>query len=86
MNADQNSLNISYKQYRENKFIIACSFQKMNSVHFTSTNTKMGSLINFKIRATEGTLATDEQIQEIFCHLVSETVLELTESGAVVYD
>ena len=86
MNADQNSLNISYRQYRENKFVIGVSFQKMADVNFTSVNTKMGSLITFKIKATEGTLAETEQIQEIFTHLVSETVLELTESGAIVYD
>ena len=85
-NYDQNSLNISCKQYRENKFIIAVSFEKMADVNFTSTNTKMGSLITFKIKGTEGTLAETEQIQEVFVHLTSETVLEIMESGAVVYD
>ena len=85
-NYDQNSLNISYKQYRENKYIIAVSFEKMQDVNFTSINTKMGSLITFKIKGTEGTLAETEQIQEVFCHLTSETVLEILESGAVVYD
>ena len=85
-NVEQNSLNISYKQYRENKFIIGVSFEKMADVNFTSINTKMGSLLTFKIKGTQGSLATDEQIQEIFTHLVSESVLELRESGAVVYD
>ena len=85
-NYDQNSLNISYKQYRENKYIIAVSFEKMADVNFTSINTKMGSLITFKIKGSEGSLADTEQIQEIFCHLTSETVLEIMESGAVVYD
>ena len=85
-NADQNSLNISYKQYRENKFIIGVSFEKMADVNFTSINTKMGSLLTFKIKGTQGPLAEAEQIQEIFTHLVSESVLELRESGAVVYD
>ena len=46
----------------------------------------MGSLITFKIKGTEGTLAETEQIQEVFVHLTSETVLEIMESGAVVYD
>ena len=85
-NADQNSLNISYKQYSENKFIIGVSFEKMADVNFTSINTKMGSLLTFKIKGTQGPLATGEQIQEIFTHLTSESVLELRESGAVVYD
>ena len=86
MNGDQNSLNISYKQYREDKFIIGVSFEKMQDTSFTGTNTKMGSLIVFKIKATEGVLAEAEQIQEVFIHMISESVLELTESGAIVYD
>jgi hypothetical protein len=57
MNYDQNSLNISYSQYRSNKFIIGVSFEKMADVNFTGTNTKMGSLITFKIKGAEGTLA-----------------------------
>ena len=76
-NGDQNSLNISYKQYRENKFVIGISFEKMQDVNFTSINARMGSLITFKIKGTEGPLVAAEQIQEIFVHMVSESVLEL---------
>ena len=86
MNGDQNSLNISYSQYRSNKFIIGMSFEKMQDTSFTGTNTKQGSLIVFKIKATEGVLAEAEQIQEVFIHMISEAVLELTESGSIVYD
>ena len=45
MNADQNSVNISYRQFRENKFVMAFSFEKMADVNFTGTNTKLGSLM-----------------------------------------
>ena len=86
MNADQNSVNISYRQFRENKFVMAFDFQKMADVSFTGINTRMGSLITFKVRGNEGTLAETEQIQEIFVNLISESVLELIESGAIVYD
>ena len=86
LNADQNSLNISYKQYKENKFVMAFSLEKMPDVNFTGTNTKSGSLITFKIKGTEGSLAEAEQIQEIMVHLVSESVVELTESGTIVFD
>jgi hypothetical protein len=86
MNANQDSLNISYRQFRENEFVMAFSFEKMADVNFTGTNTKMGSLIVFKVKGTEGTLAEAEQIQEVFVNLVSESVLELTESGAIVFD
>ena len=86
MNANQDSLNISYRQFRENKFVMAFSFEKMPDVSFTGINTKMGSLITFKIRGNEGPLANTEQIEEIFVNLISESVLEISESGAIVYD
>ena len=85
-NGDQNSLNVSYKQYGENIFVIGVSFEKMADVNFTGTNTKMGSLIVFKIKGTQGAIATAEQIQEIFCHMCSESILELRESGSLVFD
>eukprot|EP00438_Fugacium_kawagutii_P035452 Skav216633 [mRNA] locus=scaffold1255:114106:117474:- [translate_table: standard] len=86
MNENQDSLSFSYKQYRENKFIIGMSFEKMADVNFTGYNSKMSGITNFKLKGTEGALPADEQVQEIFCHLISESVLELRESGAVVYD
>ena len=86
MNADQNSVNISYRQFRESKYVMAFSFEKMADVNFTGTNTKMGSLIVFKVKGTEGTLAETEQIQEVFVKLVSESILELTESGSIIYN
>ena len=85
MNIDQNSLNISYNQYRRNKFVIGVSFEKMQDTNFTGQNTKMGSLITFKIEGTEAPLAETEQIQEIFVTLVSESVVELRESGSLTY-
>ena len=65
---------------------MAFSFEKMADVNFTGTNTKMGSLIVFKVKGTEGTPAETEQIQEVFVNLVSESILELTESGSIIYD
>ena len=65
---------------------MAFSLKKMPDVNFTGTNTKSGSLITFKIKGTEGNLATEEQIQEIMVHLVRESVVELTEAGTIVFD
>ena len=62
------------------------TFETMPDTNFTGQNTKMGCLITFKVKATEGTLAETEQISEVFVHLVSESVLELTSSGGIVYD
>ena len=89
MNPDQESLSFSYRQYRENKFIIGMSFEKMHSnegTSFTGYNSKLSGITNFRLKGTEGSLPVDEQVQEVFCHLISEAVLEIRESGCVVYD
>ena len=86
MNANQDSLNISYRQFRENKCVMAFSFEKMQDVILPALKTKIGSLTMLKVKGTEGNLAETEHIQEVFVNLVSESVLELTESGAIVYD
>ena len=86
MYPDQDSLSFGYRQYRENKFIIGMSFEKMPDVNFTGYNSKMSGITTFKIKGTEGALAPTEQIEEIFTHLISEAVLEIRESGSVVYD
>ena len=86
MNPDQDSLSFSYKQYRESKFVIGMSFEKMADVNFTGYNSKMAGITNFKIKGTDGPLDANEEINELFVHLISESVLELRESGSVVYD
>ena len=86
LNPDQESLSFSYRQYRENKFIIGMSFEKMADVNFTGYNSKMSGITNFKLKGTEGSLPVDEQVQELFVHLISEAVLEIRESGAIIYD
>ena len=86
MYPNQDSLSFSYKQYRENKFIIGMSFEKMPSVNFTGYNSKMGGITTFKIRGTEGPLPLNQEIQEVFCHLISESVVEIRENGTVVFD
>ena len=84
-NPNQNSINISYR-HRENKLILGMTFEKMPDTNFTGQNTKMGSLITFKVKATDGTLSETEQIQDVFVNLVSESIVELRSDGAVVYD
>ena len=93
MNPEQESLSFSYRQYRENKFIIGMSFEKMHGnegTSFTGINTKMGSLLTFKLKLTEGqTAGRDynlEGIEELFVHLTSDAVVELRSDGAILYD
>ena len=54
--------------------------------NFTGYNSKMSGVTTFKIKGTEGPLSANEQIEEIFCHLMSESILEIRESGCIVYD
>ena len=87
MYPDQDSLSFTYKQYRENRFIIGMSFEKMGgSANFTGYNSKLSGVTTFKIRGSEGALQNNENIEEIFCHLMSEGILEIRESGTIVYD
>ena len=93
MNPEQESFSFSYRQYRENKFIIGISFEKMHGnerTSFTGVNTKMGSLLTFKLKLTEGqTVGRDynlEGIEELFVHLQSDSILELRSDGGVLYD
>ena len=93
MNPEQEALSFSYRQYRENKYIIGMSFEKIHgneNVSFTGLNTKMGSLLTFKLKLTEGQTAgrdyNIEGIEEVFVHLVSDAILELRSDGALLYD
>ena len=86
MNPDQDAFSISYKQFREDKFVIGVSFEKMNQTHFTGQNTKQGGLLVFKLKGSNKSFTTDEDVREIFVHMISESVLELRESGSVLYD
>ena len=38
----------------------------MADVNFTGYNSKLSGITNFKIKGTEGSLAVDEQINEVF--------------------
>ena len=85
INPDQDACSITYEQYRSDKFIIGFNFQKMDEQNMTGVNTKMSGLSNIKIKPFR-TLAEAEKIQEIFCHIISETVLEIRSDGSIVYD
>ena len=71
MNPDQTSLSFSYQQYRSNNFVIGMSFEKMADVNFAGYNAKMSGVTNFRIKGTEGALDPNEQITEVFGHLIS---------------
>ena len=86
MNPNQDALIFTYKQHRENQFLIGMSFESMPEVNFTGYNSKMSGVTTFKPKGTGGGLDANEQINEIVVYLITESVLELRESGSVVYD
>ena len=86
LNPDQDAFSISYKRFREDKFVIGISFEKMADTNFTGQNTKMGGLLVFKLKGSNRTLTDNEDVREVFVHMISESVLELRESGSVLYD
>ena len=86
LNPDQDAFSISYKRFREDKFVIGISFEKMADTNFTGQNAKMGGLLVFKLKGTNRALTTDEDVREVFVHMISESVLELRESGSSLYD
>ena len=58
----------------------------MADTNFTGQNTKMEGLLVFKLKGTNRALTTDEDVRELFVHMISESVRELRESGSVPYD
>ena len=56
----------------------------MADTNFTGQNTKMGGLLVFKLKGSNRALTTDEDVREVFIHMISESVLELRESGSVL--
>ena len=85
MNPDQDACSITYEQYRSDKFIIGISFKKTSESTMTGVNTKMSGLTTLKLKPNR-TLTTNEAIQEVFTHIISESVLEIRSDGSVVYD
>ena len=52
----------------------------------TGQNTKQGGLLVFKLKGSNKSFTTDEDVREIFAHMISESVLELKETGSVLYE
>ena len=74
LNPDQDAFSISYKRYREDKFVIGISFEKMADTNFTGQNTKMGGLLVFKLKGSNRALTTDEDVRELFVHMISARI------------
>ena len=85
MNPDQDACSIPSEQYRSDKFIIGISFEKMSEANMTGVNTQMSGLTTLKLKPYR-TLTASEAIEEVFTHIILESVLEIRSDGSVVYD
>ena len=51
----------------------------------TEVNTKMSGLTTLKLKPYR-TFRANEAMEEVFTHIISESVLEIRSDGSVVYD
>ena len=75
---------IDIYRYANDKFIAGIDFQKQPDMNFTGSNTKMGSLITFKVKGANANFALG--VERAFITCVSEHVFELSESASTVLD
>ena len=71
-------------RYANDKCILGINLDKQPDMNFTGTNTKMGSLITFKVRGSNENFALG--IERVFVTAVSEQIFELSESASTVLD
>ena len=62
------------------------SYEKMQDINFNGVNTKMGSLLTFKLKGTNQALQAGEEVTEIFTHLINESVAEIRQDGVILFD
>ena len=75
---------IDIYRYANDKFIGGINFDKQPDMNFTGSNTKMGSLLTFKLKGANQTFSLG--IEPVYVTLVSEHVFELSESASTVLD
>ena len=75
---------IDIYRYANDKFIGGINFDRQPDMNFTGSNTKMGSLVTFKIRRASANFALG--IERVFITAVSGQVFELSESASTVLD
>ena len=75
---------IDIYRYANDKFIGGINFDKQPDINFTGSNTKMGSLVTFKVKGANANFALG--IERVFKTAVSEHIFELSESASTVFD
>ena len=77
------SFNVTAQEYRRQKFILAIDCESLLQAGFTGLNTRSGELLNIKFDQTG---VASNYAQSMFIVLHSDNVLQIQDSGVVVYD
>ncbi len=80
------SIGVDYKQYINNKFIFAMSFEKVPQSSWTGTNTKAGQLLLVKVNANDNGTISGDIATLMYITLQSEQILEIRDVGCSIYD
>ena len=83
------SLDLTGKQYRDYKFIVAIDTEKVLEAGFTGLNTRAGDMMTIKAKAIDSGgmgITVADKPTKFFTVLHSDCVLEIRETGISISD
>ena len=80
------SLSISQQQYMRDHFVIACDCERVLGASFSGISSKSGDLLTFKCKGANAEPTSPYYVQKISTTLNCDNILEISLSGATVYD
>ena len=83
----QHAISIKFKNYIDNKFIFAVSFEKIPDAEWSGINTKAGQILMVNCKALNETGITNNNIATTMYTLMeAQQILEIRDVGCTVYD
>lgn len=83
----QHSISIKFKNYVDNKFIFAISFEKVPDAEWTGTNTKAGQILMINCKAMNEAGINNNNIATVMYTLLeAQQILEIRDVGCTVFD
>ena len=83
----QHSIGIQLKHYRQDKFIVGFSFEKIPDAEWSGINTKAGQILMVNVKALNPANLGDTKIADMmYSVLEAQQILEIRDVGISVYD
>ena len=83
----QHSIGIQLKHYRQDKFIVGFSFEKIPDAEWSGINTKAGQILMVTVKALNPANLGDTKIADMmYSVLEAQQILEIRDVGISVYD